>query len=134
MLVDELYFHRRRGLPRWERLGHPIDTASVLACYLLALVARPTPQALGVYVLLAVGSCLLVTKDELVHARHCTPTEHWLHAVLFILHPVVLGSVAALWLAQARTLIVVQTLLTFAFGCYQLIYWNTAWPRRSPVR
>jgi len=26
MGVDEFYFHRRRGLPRWERLAHPLDT------------------------------------------------------------------------------------------------------------
>ncbi len=29
MAVDEVHFHRQRGLPRWERLGHPLDTLTV---------------------------------------------------------------------------------------------------------
>src|SRR5262245_66006812 len=35
--VDEIHFHRRRGLPRWERLGHPLDTLTVLACFVWLL-------------------------------------------------------------------------------------------------
>jgi hypothetical protein len=31
MAVDEVHFHRQRGLPRWERLGHPLDTLTVCA-------------------------------------------------------------------------------------------------------
>jgi len=31
ILVDEFYFHFARGLPRWEHLGHPLDTFTVLA-------------------------------------------------------------------------------------------------------
>ena len=49
MLVDELHFHRQRGLPRWERLGHPLDTLSVLACYALTLVAAPSDENLALY-------------------------------------------------------------------------------------
>ena len=30
ILVDEFWFHHRRGLPRWERLGHPIDTLPLI--------------------------------------------------------------------------------------------------------
>ena len=41
MMVDELHFHRRRGLPRWERIGHPLDTATVLVCYGTALTLSP---------------------------------------------------------------------------------------------
>jgi hypothetical protein len=79
-------------------------------------------------------SCLLVTKDELVHAGHCSAPEHWLHAVLFVLHPIVLGTMAALWYAGSRTLIGVQAGLTLAFGCYQLLYWNLPWLSRSRAR
>ena len=32
MVVDEGWFHRRRGLPRWERLGHPLDTLTIAVC------------------------------------------------------------------------------------------------------
>ncbi len=37
ILVDEFYFHRRRGLPIWERWGHPLDTLSLLICWLFLL-------------------------------------------------------------------------------------------------
>jgi hypothetical protein len=134
MLIDELYFHRKRGLPRWERIGHPLDTSSVLACYAVALLSEPSTKALVPYVALGVFSCLLITKDEFVHARHCRGTEHWIHAALFVLHPVVLGSVALLWFERATTVLTTQALLTLLFGCYQLLYWNVPWSRRSPAQ
>jgi hypothetical protein len=134
MLVDELHFHRARGLPRWERIGHPLDTLSVLACYGLALSLAPGIRNLGFYVALACLSCLLVTKDELVHAQRCQPLEQWLHALLFILHPIVLGVGALLWFSQERTLLWLSASLTAAFGSYQTLYWNVPWRKlfRSP--
>jgi hypothetical protein len=134
MLVDELHFHRARGLPRWERLGHPLDTLSVLACYGLALALAPEWSNLPYYVAMAVVSCLLVTKDELVHARLCQPREQWLHALLFVLHPIVLGIGALLWLSHERTLLWVSACLTAGFGSYQALYWNVPWKKlsRSP--
>lgn len=134
MLVDELYFHRRRGLRRWESFGHPLDTLSVLACYGVALWATPSDANLVWYALLAALSCLLVTKDELVHAAQCRPGEHWLHAVLFVLHPIVLGSVALLWLRNERLLLGISASLTAGFGVYQLTYWNLPWARRFQSR
>ncbi|HEY6077331.1 MAG TPA: hypothetical protein VIW29_00915 [Polyangiaceae bacterium] len=134
MLVDELHFHRQRGLPRWERIGHPLDTLSVLACYALALSASPTQGHLIAYALVAAGSCLLVTKDELVHAERCKPMEQWLHALLFMLHPIVLGSAAFLWVRQERTLLWLSASLTAAFGAYQALYWNVPWTKRLRPR
>jgi hypothetical protein len=134
MLIDELHFHRARGLPQWERIGHPLDTLSVLGCYVLALSLSPSQNNLPYYVAAAVVSCLLVTKDELVHARLCEPREQWLHALLFVLHPVVLGAGALLWLGHERTLLWVSAGLTAAFGSYQALYWNVPWKKlsRSP--
>jgi hypothetical protein len=132
MLFDEVYFHRRRGLPRWERIGHPIDTASVLACYGFAWSVGPSRTALGIYVLLAAFSCVLVTKDEGVHAQRCSAGEQWLHSMLFVLHPIVLGAAALLWLNGERALLAVQAGLTLLFGIYQTLYWNTSWIPRSP--
>ncbi len=121
MLVDEGYFHRRRGLPRWERIGHPLDTLTIIAClvWLLAVGAGAG------YVVLAVFSCLFVTKDEPVHAKHCTPGEQWLHAVLFVLHPVVLAAFALL----PPAILVGQLALTIAVLVYQVVYWNVLRPR-----
>lgn len=134
MLVDELHFHRARGLPRWERIGHPIDTLSVLACWCLALSLDPGLGQLRLYVAVACVSCLLVTKDELVHAEHCQPLEHWLHALLFILHPIVLGIGAWLWFRHERTLLWLCASTTAAVAAHQTLYWNTPWRARNRGR
>jgi hypothetical protein len=135
MFFDEVHFHRHRGLSRWERIGHPLDTGTVLACFGVAIAALPTRRWLVVYAALAGFSCLFITKDEPVHARECSPGEHWLHAVLFVLHPIVLAAVALLWARGLRTFVVAQAAMTFAFGAYQLLYWNLpwrpSWSRRS---
>jgi hypothetical protein len=133
MLVDELHYHRRRGLPRWERIGHPLDTLTLLACYAVAIFSSPSPGALGAYAALGVFSCLFITKDEWVHARLATPGEHWLHSFLFVIHPVVLAAVAWLWIERERTVILVQAALTTTFGLYQAIYWGLAGERPSPA-
>jgi hypothetical protein len=129
MLVDELYFHRLRGLPRWERIGHPVDTLSVLGCYALALSLPPNAKNLAIYAIFAGISCLLVTKDEWVHAERCRPAEQWLHALLFVLHPIVLAVGALFWLRQERSLLWLSASLTAGFGGYQTLYWNVPWTK-----
>lgn len=135
MLVDEFYFHHRRRLPRWERIGHPLDTLSVLACYAMTIVLAPGEREIAFFVAAAGFSCLFVTKDEFVHARLCGPGEHWLHAALFVLHPIALGLAALLWIRGAhRTVLLGQTALTLVFGLYQTLYWNRPWQRPSLER
>jgi hypothetical protein len=135
MLVDEFYFHHQRRLPRWERIGHPLDTLSVLACYAMTLALSPGDHKVILFLAAAAFSCLFVTKDELVHARLCGPGEHWLHAALFVMHPIVLGLAALLWIRGGhRTLLAGQTALTLAFGLYQTVYWNRPWERPALER
>jgi len=55
MVVDELYFHRRRGLGACERIGHPLDTMTVFACIAWALWVPPDARAITVYV--GAGEC-----------------------------------------------------------------------------
>ncbi|MBW8887515.1 MAG: 3-demethylubiquinone-9 3-O-methyltransferase [Fibrobacteres bacterium] len=148
MIVDE-GFHLRRGLPAWERWGHPLDTLVVVACFALALRAPAAPAGVVLYVLAAVLACLVVTKDEWVHARHCGGTEAWLHACLFLLHPVILG-IAGAWAfgglvggasawghgsghEEFGVFLAVQTALTALFGVWQATYWNGPWGRMRPV-
>jgi hypothetical protein len=138
MLIDEGWYHRRRGLPRWERLGHPIDTLSVAICYGWLLVSRPDePRALPIYVALTFASSLLVTKDEPVHARRCKPGEQWLHAVLFVLHPVVFVGFGVIWWSgRDLWVIAAQLALTIALMIYQIVYWSVWWKPepRIPAR
>lgn len=125
MAFDEGHFHRRRGLPRWERIGHPLDTATVAICYAWLAIAKPSsPMAIPVYVALAAFSCIFVTKDEVVHARICTRAECWLHALLFVLHPIVLAAFAFAWMRGAVVVIHAQLALTIALGVWQIGYWS----------
>lgn len=123
ILFDELFFHRKRGLPRWERVGHPIDTATVIVCLLFLYFTAPTPTTTVVYYVLAVISCLCVTKDEYVHWKYCGPGELWLHSVLFLLHPVVLFTATRDWTGPKENLLMVAGFVGMFF-VYQVIYWN----------
>ncbi len=134
MFADEGWCHRRRGLDRWERIGHPIDTLSVAACYAWLAFVRPSaPHALPLYLALAAFSCLLVTKDEPVHAKVCDGLESWLHALLFVLHPVVLIAFGvAWWSGDHAWMFRGQLALTLAFAAYQIVYWSIPWKRTTP--
>lgn len=123
ILFDEFVFHRRRGLPRWERIGHPIDTLSVIICLLFLTFADRTPTNETIYYAMAIGSCLLVTKDEWVHRKFCSAEEMWLHAVLFIMHPLVLFTAMAEW-EDNRPLFLAVAGGVFVFFVYQIVYWN----------
>ena len=137
MSVDEFYCHYRRGLPRWERLGHPLDTFSVGAPLLLCLLVPPSDGARWLYWILVGISCLLVTKDEWVHAGRCGAFEHWLHALLFLIHPltflVIFDLWRSWWVKPGVPWLGVQAVFVCAFGIYQLWFWNLrkrhAWKR-----
>jgi hypothetical protein len=135
MLADEGWFHRRRGLPMWERIGHPMDTLTVALSYAWLAGTRPgDAHALSGYVGLSVLSCLCITKDEFVHARVCGAGESWLHAFLFVLHPIVFAAFGVLWWSGADPWIVRgQLILTLAFACYQTLYWSVPWNRRPKL-
>jgi 2-polyprenyl-6-hydroxyphenyl methylase/3-demethylubiquinone-9 3-methyltransferase len=126
MIVDEAHFHRRRGLPRWERIGHPLDTFTIVLCLLWLLAGG----GISIYIALAIASTLFVTKDEWVHAEQCSPGEHWLHAVLFALHPIVLTAFAYLAWRGQTALLTGQLAITTAFMIYQLVYWNVLRDRK----
>jgi hypothetical protein len=147
---DEFYFHVRRGLPKWERLGHPLDTLTVLACFAFILFVPYSSFFLKVYIALAIFSCIFVTKDEFVHKECCPASEQWLHALLFLNHPVVLTAAGLLWPVidkavvpswlsgfipyadSLRSVFLVQTICIALFLAYQTIYWNFIWKDKAP--
>ncbi len=146
---DEIHYHRHRELPRWERIGHPLDALTLLICLLWLVLVPPGASALAIYMGLSVFSCVFVTKDEGVHLRHCRPTEQRLHAVLFALHPLSLLSAAILWPAahgmadawrglirftgNERSLLLALCVMVFVFAAYQFIYWNLPWRRSKAI-
>lgn len=127
MTVDEMYFHRRRGLERLEAWGHAFDTALFLAAIAVPAFFAPTGTATLAYVALAVLSTLVVTKDEWLHAKSCEPGEHWVHSLLFALHgPLLIGigwcwhhGLGSFWLKALPVLV-------GGWGLLQLFYWTHA--------
>ena len=120
MFVDEFKYHHKRGLGLWERVGHPVDTLFFLAPF----VYTQFFMGIEMFVLLCAMSCLIVTKDEFVHSAECEPAEHWLHSVLFILHPVALFGLWFLWQNGLNQIILLQSIVIGLFMLYQIIYWN----------
>jgi hypothetical protein len=125
MWADEWVYHRRRGLPRWERWGHPLDSVAYLSALVVPALAAPAAPWIHLYIILAIFSCLLVTKDEWVHTEQCAAGEHWVHAVLFLIHPSVLIFVGLSWVSnEAVALRGSLPVLIGVFACYQIARWS----------
>lgn len=124
MFVDEFYFHEKRGLGKWERLGHPFDTITVLSCYGYLIWFNPSEM---IYVSLCAVSCLFITKDEFVHRRDCTSYEHWLHSLLFLLHPICFVAAYMLWQQNDFAALKIQFSIICLFLIYQTLRWSTKW-------
>lgn len=137
MLVDEFIFHRRRGLPLWEIWGHPLDTLTVLIPLGILSFTSYSQANLVVYICFSVLSCFFITKDEFIHARLCEPLEHWLHALLFVLHPVVFFAGALIWKNEINPLLLqIQFFVILGFLFYQVLYWGKPWKllQQNPIR
>ncbi len=124
MLIDEAVHHRRRGLGVWEARGHVLDSLVFTAALAPAALLAPTRGAALLFAALAVASSLLATKDEWIHAGECVPMEHWVHSLLFVLHPCVLIAVGALWSrGEGRFLRAALPALALGYAFYQWAYW-----------
>ena len=131
-LIDEFVFHRSRSLPRWERIGHPVDTLSLAGCLIYAAQVDPGTKAAWILVAACALSCLIVTKDEWVHARLVQAWEGWIHALLFVVHPVVCFAVFRVWDAgDPHGALPLVAIVLLSYAAYQTIYWNVL--RREPI-
>ena len=123
--VDEFYFHFKRGLPKWERVGHPVDTFSVIlvfAAFNFTHYDGSTPAWLWG---LMIFSSALITKDEWIHHEYCEAAETWLHSLLFLIHPLVFISGWLLWRESGpHFLHRAQGIGLCLFLIYQIVYWN----------
>ncbi|MFK8139035.1 MAG: hypothetical protein AB8E15_11795 [Bdellovibrionales bacterium] len=120
MFLDEFVFHHKRGLKKWERIGHPVDTFFFVLPFIYTLFF----SNISIFIGLCALSCLIITKDEFVHSEECEANEQWLHSVLFVLHPIALFGLWLAWQNQFMDLILVQMLVISSFMLYQIIYWN----------
>ena len=124
MVLDEV-IHLKRGLGRWERWGHPIDSLSVLICFIFPQITPNSETNEAIYLSLSIFSCLLITKDEWVHHKECLAFEQWLHSLLFILHPILLYIIYYFWKQNHFPVWLIQLpYLVGFFTLYQFFYWN----------
>ena len=123
MTIDEFYFHWKRNLPRWERVGHPVDTFFFLIPLGILSFSPSTKAWQIIYILASVVSCLVITKDEAIHRQLSPAIEQWLHSLLFLTHPSLLLAGYLLWLNSELNFSWLF-FSVFAFGIYQLIFWN----------
>lgn len=124
MFVDEFYFHHKRGLGRWESIGHPVDTFFFLLPFIVCLNFAPAEVSENIFIASSIISTLIITKDEWIHAEQSSPSENWLHSLLFILHPLSLGVLYFYWQNDEKFLIIFQTGIISLFFIYQVVYWN----------
>ncbi len=148
--LDEYLFHLKRGLPKWERIGHPLDTLTVIACLGYVLIFPYSTFHLYIYIGLSLFSCIFVTKDEFIHKECCPAAEQWLHSILFLNHPVLLAATGLMWpllhenqapplwltswLQDAHFLkafLSFQIAFATLFFLYQVIYWNIIWKEKK---
>jgi len=128
IFVDEFHFHRNRGLPRWEQIGHPLDTLTVLASFIPMAILPKSGSTPPWLIGLIIFSCLFVTKDEWVHQAECCGDEQWLHSVLFLLHPGVLYAAWLCWKESGPSVLhQIQIMALSVFFIYQVVYWNFGW-------
>ena len=132
MIFDELYFHKKRGLGLWEKIGHPLDTLTVIICFAYIILNTYSEKNIYIFMGLAFFSSMFVTKDEFVHTELCEARENWLHAFLFILHPMCFISAAYLWknnlyIDFIKGQIAVLVVVMF----YQIFYWSLSWKKQQ---
>ena len=124
MAVDER-IHTKRNLSLWERIGHPLDTFTVVIAFTFLALAPHTTFNLGIYIFLCIISCLFITKDEWVHQKECSPLEQWLHSVLFMLHPLVFVSAGIMWRkGYGEIFLGVLPFFVSLFMLFQIVRWS----------
>lgn len=132
MGYDEV-LHHKRGLGIWERLGHPLDSLTVFVPLSMIAMNDYNESRLTMYSILAVFSCLFITKDEFVHHRECSSVETWIHSVLFVLHPMIFLSSGILWKNDPNNFfLTLQPALVGIFMIYQILRWSFLW--KEPLR
>lgn len=148
IFLDEYIYHLKRGLPKWERIGHPLDTLSVMGCLAFVLFVPYEATLIKYYVALGIFSGILVTKDEFVHKHFCPASEQWLHAILFVNHSVLLTAIGLMWpkltgtevfrwLPDGKmlyTFLWLQAIGVTLFFLYQVIYWNFIYEEKMPKK
>lgn len=128
--VDEYYFHRKRGLVKQEVISAIVDGALYLIPLLIAIFLPFNSLWQKLYIGFAMISCLSIAKNECFYPSLTAP-ERVVHALLYILHPVMLYTFYISWEQNYFTTMInfwMIQIIYMALGAktltYQIIYWN----------
>lgn len=132
MGIDEK-LHMKRGLGLWERLGHPLDTLTVFVPMSFIAINEFNQSSQTSFIILAVFSCIFITKDEFVHTEECDKLENWIHSMLFVLHPIIFVCAYIIWKEHPdNAFLLIQPIVIGAFMSYQLLKWSIPWNQKLP--
>ena len=123
--LDERLCHGGRGLSRVERAGRVADLLLWLALHGLVIFAVFTPARGALYAGLATGALLFMTRDEW-RGRTCPPREAGLHALQYLLSPVLLLTLGAMWPVIDGVSTVVGWMLPLSLDGLRLLVWLQA--------
>ena len=128
--VDEYYFHRKRGLSKYEIASAITDGAFYVLPLIIATFAKFDSIWKTIFIVLAGISCLSIAKNELFYPA-LQVKERIIHSLLYVLHPILLYSFYISWKGNffdAYPNFWILQLLYVAIGfktvIYQIIYWN----------
>src|SRR5688500_10107994 len=94
---NELYFHRKRVLEKWEKTRKALVTFSLTLCLAITLFVPYEEEWKWLFFAAAGFSILVTIKDEFRKQKTDRGREEGTHAVLFMLHPLVLILMVVLW-------------------------------------
>ena len=138
--ADELVFHRKRGLHPTARWGHPTDLLLLAACAAYTLIVPYGDLTKIPFGILALFALISPLKDERLHAGKTDGSEQLVHAIRYMLQPLVIIMLGGLWPFLLGVNFMVGMMLPFdpeslrpvfggfAFACvalaiFQFTYW-----------
>jgi hypothetical protein len=123
--LDEHFCHRERALSRTERAGRLGELLLWLTLHGLVIFAVFTPALGALYAALATSTLLFLTRHEW-RGRVCTPREAGLHALQYLLSPVLLLTLGAMWPVIDGVSTIVGWMLPLSLDGLRLLVWLQA--------
>lgn len=131
LLYDEYVIHKERGLTKREITGGIIDGFLYIATIAVTIFTSYSEQLAFLYISLATLSCLSIVFHELYYPDKIRKTERIIHALLYIIHPLILFAFYESWKSDMfqnnYTYWMLQLgyfFLAFKTKTYFIIYWN----------
>lgn len=129
-MIDEHFFHKKRGLVKGELLSSIIDGILFLTPITLTVFTRHSFELEKIYIVLSVLSCISISKNEFFY-RGIEQKERLIHSALYVLHPILLYTFYMAWISNFFaihlnfwTIQLVYLAMCVQTMAYKTVYWN----------